>query len=161
MDLRIEELKPGDWERMCAIYAQGIASGDSTFEVATPSWLEWDRDHLSAGRLVARIEGGVVGWAALMGVSNRAVYVGVAEVSVYVDEDQKSRGIGGALMQELIRSSESAGIWTLQAGIFPENKASLALHSRHGFREVGVRERLGQLHDKWRDVILVERRSSY
>lgn len=149
-----------DWPAVRAIYAEGIATRNATFETDTPEWGAWDRAHLDACRLVARVDGEVAGWAALSPVSDRCVYGGVAEVSVYVASDASGRGVGTALMRALIAASEEAGIWTLQAGIFPENEASIALHRRHGFRPVGVRERLGQHHGQWRDVALLERRSS-
>ncbi len=124
-----------------------------------PSWETWDGAHLSEHRLVARDESGVLGWAALSAYSDRCAYAGVAEVSVYVAKEAQGRGVGRALLSALIESSETAGIWTLQAGVFPENLASLRLHSACGFRVVGVRERIGQLDGQWRDVVLLERRS--
>jgi L-amino acid N-acyltransferase YncA len=124
-----------------------------------PAWQEWDRNHLPACRLVARRQGRVVGWAALAPVSRRQVYAGVAEVSLYVAASARGQGVGKALLQALVQASEEAGIWTLQAGIFPENTASIGLHRACGFRTVGIRERLGQLHGVWRDVVLMERRS--
>ena len=136
-----------------------MATGDATFEAAVPGWEEWDEHHLRPGRLVARKEGQVVGWAALSPVSGRCIYSGVAEVSVYVTAAARGQGVGKSLLQALIEESERAGIWTLQAGIFPENTASIALHIACGFREVGTRERIGLLHGVWRDVLLMERRS--
>ncbi len=158
--LTIAPMAAGDWAAVREIYSQGIASGDATFETEAPAWEEWDRGHLATARLVAREGAEVVGWAALSPVSDRCVYGGVAEVSVYVASDASGRGVGTALMRALIAASEEAGIWTLQAGIFPENEASIALHRRHGFRPVGIRERLGQHNGRWRDVALLERRSS-
>ena len=155
----IDGLRPEDWERVRAIYLEGIATGHATFETAVPSWEKWDADHLRQPRLVARDGSAILGWAALSPVSGRCVYGGVAEVSVYVGAAARGRGVGRALLLELVRTSEVAGIWTLQAGIFPENESSLALHNRCGFREVGRRERLGKLGATWRDVILLERRS--
>lgn len=149
-----------DWPRVAEIYRDGIATGDATFEAAVPSWDGWDREHLERPRLVGRRAGEVLGWAALSPVSDRCAYGGVAEVSVYVSPDAWGTGVGRALLEELIRASEAAGIWTLQAGIFPENAASIALHERCGFRTVGVRERLGEMNGRWRDVVMLERRSN-
>jgi len=157
--VKLEPMREGDWPAVRAIYEEGIATGQATFETETPSWETWNEDHLATGRLVARKRGQVVGWAALSPVSGRCVYAGVAEVSVYVTEKARGQGIGTALLQALIIDSEEAGIWTLEAGIFPENRASLALHKACGFRQVGYRERLGQLNGLWRNVILMERRS--
>lgn len=148
-----------DWPAVRAIYAEGIATRNATFETATPEWEAWDRAHLPDCRLVARIDGDVAGWAALSPVSDRCVYGGVAEVSVYVGTDFTGRGVGGALLEALIGASEAEGLWTLQAGVFPENEASISLHRKHGFRQVGIRERLGRLDGEWRDVALLERRS--
>ena len=159
MHFVIEEMREADWTSVRAIYQEGIAGGTATFESQVPEWPEWDRGHLRAGRLVARSEGQVVGWAALTPVSDRCAYTGVAEVSIYVTASAREKGIGKALLQALIQTSERAGVWTLQGGIFPENQASLALHKTCGFRDVGRRERLGQLNGVWKDVILMERRS--
>lgn len=159
MKVIIEAMGPGDWDAVKAIYREGIATGQATFETEMPAWETWDGEHLPVCRLVARGEGGVVGWAALAPVSGRCVYGGVAEVSVYVVETARGQGVGKMLLQALVAASEQNEFWTLQAGIFPENEASLALHRACGFRVVGRRERLGQLHGAWRDVILMERRS--
>ena len=156
---RIEPMRDTDWPVVADIYRQGIESGHATFETGVPSREAWDAGHLEAGRLVARETDRVVGWAALSLVSDRCVYGGVAEVSVYVDGDARGRGIGRRLLVALVEASEQTGIWTLQAGIFPENEASLAIHRSCGFRVVGRRERLGHLGGEWRDVILLERRS--
>lgn len=150
---------PEDWPAVRRIYEEGIATGDATFETSAPSWETWDASHLTVGRSVAELDAEVVGWAALSGVSDRCAYAGVAEVSVYVAGSARGHGIGGQLLHALIEASEHAGMWTLQAGIFPENTASLAIHVRAGFREIGRRERLGQLHGQWRDTLLLERRS--
>ncbi len=155
----IEGMQPADWPSVRAIYQQGIDTGQATFETLTPSWEDWDQGHHPFGRLVARINRDIVGWAALSPVSRRAVYAGVAEVSVYVAEAYRGRGVGRALLQALILESLEHGIWTLQASIFPENEASVALHQRCGFRVVGRRERLAQQFGVWRDVLLLERRS--
>jgi L-amino acid N-acyltransferase YncA len=142
-----------------AIYAEGIATGTATFETETPSWADWDAGHLATCRVVAESDGRMLGWAALTPVSGRCVYRGVAEVSVYVGATARRRSAGRALLGELVRLSEAEGLWTLQAGIFAENEASLALHRACGFREVGRRERLGSLRGVWHDVVLLERRS--
>ncbi len=173
--LTIAPLIEADWPAVARIYAQGIAAGDATFEQSVPSWEDWSAARASAPRLVARGGGGVageqaggravdadpvLGWAALSRTSHRAVYRGVAEVSIYVDPAFARRGVGGALLRALIDESERAGFWTLEAGIFPENRASVALHERCGFSPVGVRRRIGQMSDgRWRDVALYERRS--
>jgi phosphinothricin acetyltransferase len=157
--LLIQAMQPADWLSVRAIYQQGIDSGHATFETQTPSWEGWDQSHHPFGRLVARLNGDIVGWAALSPVSRRAVYAGVAEVSVYVAETQRARGVGRALLQALILESLEHGVWTLQASIFPENEASVTLHQRCGFRVVGRRERLAKQFGVWRDVLLLERRS--
>jgi phosphinothricin acetyltransferase len=159
---RIESMMREEWPAVRAIYEAGIATGHATFETKTPSWEDWDRAHAAVPRLVAHAAGGgeVVGWAALSPVSGRCIYAGVAEVSVYVAPEARGRGVGRALLEALIRGGEVAGLWTLQAGIFPENEASLALHRALGFRQVGVRERIGKMQGRWRDVILLERRST-
>ncbi|HYN15885.1 MAG TPA: GNAT family N-acetyltransferase [Terriglobales bacterium] len=159
MDFIIEPMTPEDWEQVRAIYEEGIRSGNATFETAAPGWEQWDKAHLPFCRLVARIAGAVAGWAALSPVSARKAYAGVAEASIYVSESAQGKGIGTALQQELIRQSEAQGIWTLQGVVFPENTASLALLKKSGFREVGRRERISKLDGRWRDTILLERRS--
>jgi len=148
-----------DWPAVHDIYAEGIATGNATFETAVPDWTKWDDAHRKECRLVARNDYETLGWAALGPVSSRQVYAGVAEVSIYVARSARGRGIGRALLTALIEASEQAGIWTLQAGIFPENVVSIQLHKACGFREVGLRQRLGQLAGVWRDVCLLERRS--
>jgi L-amino acid N-acyltransferase YncA len=148
-----------DWPAVAAIYAAGIATGDATFETEVPSWQRWDAAHLTEHRLVVVDGAGVLGWAAVGPVSERCAYGGVVEDSIYLTEQARGRGIGRALLTALVESTERAGIWTVQTGIFPENVASLALHRAVGFREVGIRERIGQLHGRWRDVVLLERRS--
>jgi phosphinothricin acetyltransferase len=159
MTIAIDAFRPEDWESVRAIYREGIDSGHATFESAVPKWDSWNASHLAAGRLVARIGDRVVGWAALSPVSDRCTYSGVAEVSVYVAAAARGRGIGRTLLAALIAESERAGIWTLQSGTFPENLASLALQKSCGFREIGRRERLGKMAGRWRDVLLLERRS--
>ncbi|MGH7589667.1 MAG: GNAT family N-acetyltransferase [Gemmatimonadota bacterium] len=157
--IRIEPMREADWPAVADVYRQGIESGHATFETDVPSREAWDSSHLKASRLVAREADRLLGWAALSPVSDRCVYGGVAEVSVYVAGEARGRGIGRRLLDGLVTASEEAGIWTLQAGIFPENEASLAIHRSCGFRVVGRRERLGRLAGEWRDVILLERRS--
>ena len=156
----IDRLHREDWQQVRAIYLDGIATGQATFETQPPSWEQWDADHLAACRLTARGDGQILGWAALSPVSDRCTYAGVAEVSVYVSARHRGRGSGRRLLTALIAAAEEQGLWTLQAGIFPENRASIALHIDCGFREVGRRERLGCLHGIWRDVMLLERRSN-
>lgn len=161
MAIAIRPLEAGDWADVARIYGQGIRTGDATFERDVPSWPAWDAARHPAARLVAEGEGGgVLGFAALSPVSGRAVYAGVCEVMVYVGDGARGLGVGRRLMDALVDASEAAGIWTLQAGIFPENEASLAVHEAVGFRRVGVRRRIGRFHDgRWRDVVLLERRS--
>jgi len=159
MSFLIDSMRTEDWEEVRRIYLEGIATGNATFETDSPSWERWDAAHVREPRLVARDDEGLLGWASLSNVSERCVYAGVAEVSVYVAESARGRGVGRKLLEALIERSEAAGIWTLQAGIFPENIASIAIHRRCGFRVVGTRERLGQLAGRWRDVMLLERRS--
>jgi len=155
----LQAMTAGDWPAVRAIYEEGIASGDATFETAVPSWDEWDRTHLREHRFVARRGEEVVGWVAASPVSSRCVYSGVVEHSVYVAGAARGQGVGRVLLQALIESTEAAGIWTIESGVFPENSASLALHEACGFRRVGIRERLGVHHGRWRDVVLIERRS--
>jgi phosphinothricin acetyltransferase len=165
-------MHPDDWPAVKAIYEAGIATGNATFETKAPSWEDWDRAHLKDLRLVARTAAGAPGvsivgwaavvpvcWAAVVPVSGRCVYAGVGDLSVYVAPEARGRRVGRALLEALLRESEAAGLWTLQAGVFPENVASLALHRSLGFRDVGVREKIGQMNGRWRDVILLERRS--
>lgn len=160
MEFTVAEMGPDDWEAVRGIYLDGIATGDATFETSAPDWEKWDCDRLAVCRLVARSSRSVVGWAALSPVSPRKVYAGVAEASIYVAGKARRQGVGSALLAALIRSSEREGIWTLQAAIFPENAASLELCRRAGFRIVGTRERLGSVDGRWRDVVLLERRST-
>lgn len=174
MNYPIVPMPPDLWPAVREIYREGIATGNATFETEVPDWEKWDSSHRKDCRLVAlepRDEGisevlipldgvRVLGWAALRPVSMRSVYRGVAEVSVYVSAVARKRGVGKALLQALVRESEANEIWTLQAGIFPENTASISLHRSCGFREVGVRRRIGKLGETWRDVVLMERRSA-
>ena len=159
MEYVIDQMSASDWEQVRAIYLEGIRSGDSTFETDAPAWEQWDDAHLRVARLVARDGERVLGWAALSPVSKRQVYRGVAELTVYVAESARGQGIGRTLLEALIIESERNGIWTLQASIFPENTASVELHRRCGFREVGRRERIAMLNGVWRDTLLFERRS--
>jgi phosphinothricin acetyltransferase len=159
-EITIEPMQPQHWQQVAAIYQEGIATGQATFEMAVPSFEHWDRNHLPIARFIAGHGGNIVGWAALSPVSQRQVYAGVAEVSVYVAAAGRGSGVGRQLLQSLIDESERNGIWTLQAGIFPENAASIALHLACGFREVGRRERIGKMNGQWRDTLLFERRSS-
>ena len=159
MTTEITAMTPVIADEVLAIYLDGIRTGQATFETEAPSWEAWDDAHLPYGRLVALIEGKVVGWAVLSPVSKRAVYRGVAEVSVYVADAYRGQGVGRRLLEKLIEVSEANGVWTLQAGIFPENVASIRMHKRCGFREVGIRERIGALRGVWRDTVLLERRS--
>jgi L-amino acid N-acyltransferase YncA len=156
--MEIRDLRPLDWQEVARIFADGIATGDATFETEAPSWEAWNAAH-PEHRVVAELDGKLAGWAALSPYSDRCCYRGVAEESVYVASWAQGQGVGRALLEELIAQSEEAGIWTLQAGIFPENKASLRLHLGCRFRLVGVRERIGELNGVWRDVLLLERRS--
>jgi L-amino acid N-acyltransferase YncA len=155
---RILPMLPKHWTAVERLYLEGIATDNATFETESPGWEGWDARHHRHSRLIALQGEDVLGWAALSPVSARRVYAGVAEVSIYVASSARGKGIGRELLRALIEESEQNGIWTLQAGIFPENRASIALHQAHGFREVGRRERIGQLKGVWRDVVLLERR---
>jgi phosphinothricin acetyltransferase len=153
----VDEMVAADWPAVAAIYEEGLELG--TFETSVPSWGAWDAAHLTTPRLVARLEDEVLGWAALVPYSRRAVYRGVAENSIYVASAARGRGVGRLLLTELVRRAEDVGIWTIQAGCFPENAASIALHESCGFRVVGTRERIGKRDGAWRDVLILERRS--
>ena len=159
MDFIIEAMQNSDGAAVLRIYEEGILTRNATFEMQAPGWETWDANHLEECRFVARGDGEVFGWVALVPVSSRCVYAGVAEVSIYISEKGRGNGIGKALMQKVIEASESAGYWTLQAGVFPENEASVRLHKSCGFRELGIRERIGKMDDEWRDVLILERRS--
>lgn len=160
MSMELRAMAAGDWPRVADIYTQGIRTGVATFATECPPYESWDAAHLPHSRLVAVLDGGIVGWAALSPVSQRAVYAGVAEVSIYVDAACKGRGVGTRLLQALCEQSGAEGIWTLQSTVLAINEASLRLHKRCGFRTVGVRERLARdHHGVWRDVYLLERRS--
>lgn len=157
--MKITDLSERHYPSVASIYMEGIQTGNATFETQAPSWENWDKKHLSHSRIVAEIENKVAGWAALSPVSERCVYGGVAEVSVYVGNNFKGKGIGKALLLELVKQSEVSGIWTLQSGIFPENVSSIRLHEQCGFRNVGFREKVGKMNGVWRDTVLFERRS--
>ncbi|MFF5056084.1 GNAT family N-acetyltransferase [Micromonospora sp. NPDC000663] len=158
-DLTVRPMSVRDADRVLAIYQAGLDGGDASFEVVAPTWAAFDASRLPAHRFVAVDGETILGWVAVSPTSTRQVYSGVVEHSVYVDPAARGRGVGRLLLDTLITSTEAAGIWTIQSGIFPENVASLALHQRAGFRVIGVRERVGRHHDRWRDVVLLERRS--
>ncbi|QSX34554.1 N-acetyltransferase [Shewanella avicenniae] len=158
--INIREFHPQDYSQVQQIYQEGIDFGFATFQTEVKSWDEWDNSMISVCRLVAELNGCIVGWAALSPVSSRPVYRGVAEVSIYVAAEARGQGVGHALLKNLVSQSEALGFWTLQSGIFPENQASIALHRRNGFRILGVRKKLGQLNGEWRDVVFMERRSA-
>ena len=157
--ITLDKMLPADWEAVKQIYEEGIATGNATFQQQAPNWEEWNNDHLSHSRIIAKEDGTILGWAALTPVSGRCVYAGVAEVSVYVSDKARGKGLGKKLLQKLIEESEANNIWTLQAGIFPENIGSIKIHNASGFRTLGVRERIGQMNGIWRDTVLMERRS--
>lgn len=155
----IKRMHSKDWTSVARIYKEGIETGLATFEQEVPEWATWDNNHLDSCRWVGRIGEEIVGWAALSPVSSRCVYGGVAEVSVYVATNFRGRKIGEKLLKKLVIESEKEGFWTLQSGIFPENKASIKMHENAGFRKIGYRERIGELHGVWRDNLLMEKRS--
>lgn len=159
MNMSISKLYPEHWPEVEQILAEGIATGMATFETQTPTWKNWDEGHLPHCRFIATGVAGVGGWIALSPVSKRNVYAGVAEVSVYIGEKYRGKGLGTLLFQTLVVEAEKAGIWTLQSSIFRENEATIALHKKVGFREVGFREKIAQHHGTWRDTVLLERRS--
>ncbi|UBM60298.1 N-acetyltransferase family protein [Marinilongibacter aquaticus] len=157
--MQIRSFHETDYPQLAAIYEQGIATGMATFETAAPSWAAWDKAHLKVCRIAAFEDETMLAWAALSPVSSRCVYAGVAEVSIYVSSKSRGKGIGQHLLKNLQERSEEHGFWTLQAGVFPENKASLALHLKCGFRQIGFREKIGQLDGIWKDNVIFERRS--
>lgn len=148
-----------DWNSVKQIYEEGIATGNATFQESAPEWQEWDKSHLQHSRIIAKENEIILGWAALTPVSGRCVYAGVAEVSVYISNQARGKGLGKILLQKLIEESEINNIWTLQAGIFPENISSLKIHEHCGFSVLGVREKIGKMNGIWRDTVLLERRS--
>ena len=152
-------MDPQHWNEVKRIYEEGLNTGNATFQTSAPDWEEWDKAHIKTSRLVALENGVVVGWAALTPVSDRCVYGGVAEISVYIGENARGKGVGKELLNALIKSSEANNFWTLQAGIFPENIASIKIHEATGFRVIGKREKIGQMKGMWRDTVLLERRS--
>lgn len=157
--MQIIKMLPEHWEAVKKIYEEGIATGNATFQTAAPSWEEWNKEHLQNARFIAVDNHEILGWAALTPVSGRCVYAGVAEVSVYVTTNARGKGVGKNLLQALTKASEQNNLWTLQAGIFPENIASIKLHEANGFRIIGTREKIGKMNGEWRDTVLLERRS--
>ncbi|MDA9235977.1 GNAT family N-acetyltransferase [Amylibacter sp.] len=157
--MKIRNFKKSDFTSVKSIYQQGIDTGNATFQKKAKGWSEWNSSFLITCRIVAELNNEVVGWAALSAASNRTVYSGVAEVSIYIAKNYANYGIGNSLLSELISTSENEGIWTLQAGIFPENESSIAIHSKNGFKIIGVREKLGKMNGAWRDILFMERRS--
>ena len=158
--LKFEKLVKEHWPQVKSIYEKGIETGNATFQTAVPTWEEWNNSHVENCRIVVVEDDKVSGWAALTPVSGRCVYAGVGEVSIYVAPEQQGMGIGKSLLNELIKQSEAEGFWTLTAGIFPENKGSLKIHEKAGFKILGIRERIGKMNGKWRDTVLLERRSN-
>lgn len=160
MDYKIEEMIQTDWEGVAKTYLEGINTGKATFQTEVPTWENWNNSHINSCRLVARSGNDILGWAALSPTSSRCAYAGVAEVSIYIGEEYRGHGIGTVLLTSLAKLSEGNGFWTLQSGIIKENSASIALHKRCGFREIGVREKVGKMSNAvWHDVVLMERRS--
>ena len=159
MKLEIKHINPQDWGVVARIYKLGIETGIATFETQIPSWSKWNLSHMQSCRIAAWLDNHIVGWAALSPVSNRCVYGGVAEVSVYINPNHSKKGIGTQLLECIIEESEKEGIWTLQAGIFRENEGSIQLHKKVGFREIGHREKVGNLNNVWYDNVIMERRS--
>lgn len=160
MNYSIDTMKESDWMQVSSIYMDGIKTEMATFQSEVPSWEEWNKGHLEVCRFVARLEDKILGWVAMSPVSSRCVYVGVAEVSVYIHKDYKGMGIGTALLNQIVAESEKQGFWTLQSGIIKENIPSRSLHKKCGFREIGYRERVGKMNNgRWHDVVLMERRS--
>jgi L-amino acid N-acyltransferase YncA len=157
--MEIEAFNPKHWPEASVIYQSGIATGNAHFSLQVPEWDEWDHEHVKNCRLVALENGKVLGWAALTATSDRCVFAGVAEVSIYIAENVRGKGIGKKLLAELIKQSEQNNFWTLEARIFAENTASIHIHQQNGFRIVGRRERIGKLNGVWRDTVLLERRS--
>lgn len=160
MDYKIDEMRPLDWKQVSSVYLEGIETGKATFQTELPTWENWNNGHISSCRLVIRLDSDVLGWGALSPTSSRCVYSGVAEVSIYIGEKYRGQGLGGILLQDLIKLSEENGFWTLQSGIIKENTASILLHEKCGFRKIGIREKVAKMSNgKWHDVVLMERRS--
>jgi L-amino acid N-acyltransferase YncA len=159
MEILIHEMKDQDWPSVKKIYEEGIATGDATLETEAPDWRHWNQSHLPDCRLVAKSGDEIIAWFALSPISERCAYQGVAEASLYVKSSARGKGAGKALLKAAIAVSEQLGFWTIQSGTFPENKASIAMQKACGFREVGLREKIGRLNGRWRDVVLMERRS--
>jgi L-amino acid N-acyltransferase YncA len=159
MEVIFRPMIEADWSQVVEIYKQGIDTGNATFETEIPNWDKWNSGHIQACRIVAVTENEIIGWAALVPVSTRKVYSGVAEVSIYISNKYQGLKIGSKLLKQLIEESEKNGFWTLQAGVFPQNKSSLKIHQNNGFRIVGYREKIGQMKGMWRDTVLLERRS--
>ena len=160
MEYKIDEMKASDWEQVKNIYLKGIKTGIATFQTEAPTWENWDKDHLKSCRLVARFENSILGWVALSPTSSRNCYSGVVEVSIYVSKEYKGQGIGTALLKNVIKQSEKNGIWTLYCSIIRENIASITMHKKCGFREIGIREKIAKMSNGiWHDVVLMERRS--
>lgn len=158
--ISIEAMQDKNSNQVLDIFQQGIDTKNATFETRVPTWEAWDRDHVSACRLVVRVDDRVIGWGALSPTSSREAYVGVAEVSIYLRLDSAGKGVGSRLLAAIIDASEEQGFWTLKSGIFPENEASIALHEKFGFRVLGRQVRIGMMDGVWRDVVQMERRSS-
>ncbi|MDB4145983.1 GNAT family N-acetyltransferase [Amylibacter sp.] len=157
--MKIRDFRKSDFPTVKSIYQQGIDTGNATFQLKAKEWDEWNKYFLNSCRIVAELNGVVIGWAALSAVSKRFVYSGVAEVSIYVSSVHSGKGTGYLLLGELINKSEQEGIWTLQAGVFPENQASINIHLKNDFKKLGIREKLGKMNGLWRDILLMERRS--
>ncbi|GET32835.1 phosphinothricin N-acetyltransferase [Prolixibacter bellariivorans] len=157
--VKLRAMTPDDWPEVARIYDEGLKTGNATFQQVVPTWEEWNTGHVQSCRMVAIIEGTMAGWAALSAVSSRAVYAGVAEVSVYIGKDFRGMRIGNRLMKNLIDESEKESFWTLQSSIFPENEASIKLHEKYGLRTIGYREKVGKMDGVWRDTVIMERRS--
>lgn len=160
MEYTIEEMKESDWKQVSNIYLNGIKTRIATFQSEVPAWEDWDKGHIKSCRFVVKYKDKILGWAALSPTSSRCVYKGVAEVSIYIGEECKGQGVGTALLTHIIKESEKNGFWTLQSGIIAKNDASIALHKKCGFREVGIREKVAKMNNKeWMDVMFMERRS--
>ncbi|HEY5584861.1 MAG TPA: GNAT family N-acetyltransferase [Ruminiclostridium sp.] len=160
MDYKLEEMTKLDWDQVSQIYKEGIETGIATFQEVVPTWENWDNDHISSCRIVIRLGNKVLGWGALSPTSSRCVYEGVAEVSIYIGDNYRGKGLGKILLEEIIKQSEENGFWMLQSGIISENKVSIILHEKCGFRELGIREKVAKMSNrKWYDVVLMERRS--